>query len=311
MVDNGLIEKYFKNKDLSEHGATFHVDKITSAVSKHVIEKSDSKVENFYFKSSIKENSDAEILLSQVYAKAGFNTAIYLPVTMTSSEGGMLKGVISNDVSTVEKTIDPKMQFLKFYGATPNIEKTLSAAEYGPRLILPYEINQYTAQIANDNLGFSYDCIRQILKMRLFDVGALNEDRHFNNFFYKFDAEGKADSIALIDHGYSYFGYKDYERNAHDIFYSCTQYYNDFLTPRDFILHIRNKSRNGMIDNFKHNESMQEYITPRELVETLEQVDVKATARDIYDTIGYKVGEEYVDTIAESFENLAEEVSEA
>ena len=86
-------------------------------------------------------------------------------------------------------------------------------------------------------------------------------------------------------------------------------YYNDFLTLRDFVLHIRAKSRYDMIENFKHNESMQEYITPQELVSELEKVDIRGTAEDIRDTIGYEVDKNYVDTIARSFEALAEEVS--
>ena len=292
MIDNGLLKKYFENKNTGREGAIFKTQELPKrgAVPMEIkISKSTSGI--FYFKRCrVHRSDDAEILLSQLCAKYfNINTAIYLPATLKSSSNEKVSGVISNDVRC---------------GVTPNIENTLHAYDYG-RVCLPYNKSDMTEYVQSQNALFSRECIRNIVKMRLFDVGALNDDRHSNNFFYQIDADNKAVDIALIDYGFSANGYCDY--NLHNGSDGCF-YYNDFLTDKD---DGTEKNRNKMVDNFKHNESMQEYITPRELVETLEQVDVKATARDIYDTIGYKVGEEYVDTIAESFENLAEEVSRA
>jgi len=298
MIDNGLIEKYFLNrKTSSSHCAYIPTNSIVSSSKITLPEMQET---NFYTKPCPPSQVDAEVLLSQVYAKAGLKSAIYMPAILQSEQGSKC-GVISNDVIDTPSQRAFIKEFFERHGYIPsNAYDIRDAVRFDPRIILPYK-KDYKIDTHNDK--FSKNCIRQMIKTRLFDVASFNVDRHFRNFYYEMK-DNKPDDVVLFDYAMSGNVYR-YVNTNH-------RYYpNDFAMVHELNLikdFVTKKTREDMIENFKNNETMHDYIETRELVDALKSVDIKETARDIKDTIGYEVDSFYTKEIAESFENLAEEI---
>lgn len=123
-----------------------------------------------YFKRAYsKKEVDAELLLSRVYNKLGFNSAVYFP-----AKNGFENYVVSNDVVFDHKIVKkPTSHFNAF-------------------------INRHHP----NNEQFTDNAIEKQIEMRIVDLASFVPDRHENNFYHIFK-DKKIDDMALIDYEYS------------------------------------------------------------------------------------------------------------
>ena len=172
MFDNGLLkyyrEKAYKDGFLSARDVGLHSIKKIDCEGR--IRLCRTNVCRFYTKLPRgKDNSrafDPEILLSQIYAKAGIESAIYLPINTYKGQG-----VISNDVAVDEENVIPACDYFDFY-------------------IDPYDRYELTfLDSLNTNLNlpnyFTRNALQQQTKMRILDTASYNTDRHDSNYFYR------------------------------------------------------------------------------------------------------------------------------
>jgi len=322
MIDNGLLKKYFSNRRNKKEEVVLDIFKMGSKLHPLLVrDKSALGVGRYYFKTCSKPERDAEVLLSQVYAKAGFSTAIYTPVSFCEEVGypdESYYGVISNDV--LKNTPVDASELLDsgqnaVYEAYMGVNNN---KHVGSLLNIQDRYNFFSDFVLYKNLPkdksditrhFTKDAARQMIKTRLFDVASFNTDRHTENMFLKLGQNKDIEDILLIDHGFSGTRYYYYDIHECDI-YESSVFCNEFCDGVcDTTRYIVKKTRDIMVENFKNNESIREFVTPSELAETLGQVDIKGTAEDIRDTIGYEVDKDYTNLLCESFARLAEEVS--
>ncbi len=237
----------------------------------------------FYVKEDMKDGMDAEVLLSQIYKQAGFNTAIYTPAI--DRKGHTV--VISNDIQT-----DTGVFAYDFLKMVRNRHKDIKTADGFPsRLSSDYVLGRYQTKAG----------ARAYLKMNLFDVASVNYDRHLSNYIYEVDRLGRAVDVSVYDFGESghvYTSVKD-----QDPMY----YEQDILYPNLFNNGME-LTRQEMVDQFRTNETVLSYITPTEMAESVGSIDVTKTARDIKAELGYKVSQSYTDYIAASFDCMAEDL---
>ena len=107
MEDNGLLEYYknkfhLKNGYLNSKDIKFKHMKDLSGF-KHLFKVNVNKKPYYIKTPRFIGETDAEVLLGQVYAKAGLKSAIYLPIEMHYNYG-TVKSVISNDALENGKT---------------------------------------------------------------------------------------------------------------------------------------------------------------------------------------------------------------
>ena len=128
--------------------------------------------ERFFFKSCPKSQSDAEVLISQLFPKLGVPSACYLPVDMGKNKNG----VISNCVRG---------------------QACQSAYNFRGIEILK------TGSVKEASKHFTEEGIKQIAVMQALDCATCNNDRHDGNYFVHKDSQGKVKTISTIDHANS------------------------------------------------------------------------------------------------------------
>ena len=295
MVDNGLLKYYPKYSD--EFGR-LRYDNIKKANIKNIshrrtIVKSRireglfRKGDTFYYQKQLggfyskdrneaEDFVDAEVLLSQIYAKAGFNTAIYLP---TIDKNNLL-GVVSNDIST---------------------KQSQTMQNFGNLIICnPYE---YGRGISEKDLKlqqyFEEKAFRDYVKMHVFDVACGNPDRHGNNFFVDVKRTGSglpvAEEVRLFDYGHSIC----YLNNLYNLQVESYCFCNGLGNGNT-------KTKKEMIEEFKNNEYVNMFYTPVQLSEMLGGIDVIETAKDIKQTINYEIDDGLASNYARIIEDTAE-----
>ena len=109
MYDNGLL-KYYKEK--SKAKTLVNKKNLLNDNNENVYIPLHGNVRvvtlpegDFYIKEVSKRERDAEVLLSQIYAKAGFTTAIYTPV----GAKGLYSSVASNNIKQGKNLVSQKM----------------------------------------------------------------------------------------------------------------------------------------------------------------------------------------------------------
>jgi len=331
LQDNGLLKHYNSNKLFSKRDLLsikmFKIDKeiqcsYGSNLRAKVLTKDDNGNEvPFYLKQCFDGENDAEVLLSQVYARAGFKTAIYTPVKFS----GMKNCVISNNIATPDT--------LPY--ANYDISSIEDFKDEKATMIAPFALGKnyhlFFSPVANSNMHyeryFTRDAIRQILKMRIFDTASFNTDRHNNNFFLNLRDDDTyeeitgntriCDDITLFDYGYSGIGWDFYKTPHKDLFSidmeyvnkssqkGCT-YYHDF--ERSAL--ITRLTADKIIENFKTNETVRQFVSMDELSAELSCAgqDIPEVAREIKDTLDYEIKQEFVDKLQENFDNMANEL---
>ena len=226
-----------------------------------------------------KDMADAEILLSQVFSKAGLNSAIYIP-----AEDGKNKFLLCNDL-TGENTIRAR-DFHEIIAEQTKIE-TASVTSF---MAQPYSTGADIVKY------FSQKALTQKVKTRILDSATFNSDRQDCNYFYTVNAQGVADEVVLFD----------YERSGIEST-NCIargqEVYVSYGYPNDFGEVL---TRKGVVDEIKRNEFVASSVSLPQIAEEIGSVNVPEIALDISRTTGYVVEPRYVDLISKSMNETAE-----
>ena len=339
MYDNGLLEYYGSLPspdgflDISSLGIIKSRDKYRGAGVNKVAGKR-YYVKNVFSKDinySRKFNLDAEILLSQIYKKAGLSTAIYLPAT---SQGKTF--LISNDIAS-QNVLPAVSHLYPLFGTEIGSKSYLRT--------LPFLIKNRNELEIDPKLILSSQAMQQQTIMRVLDVASHNDDRHYANFFYDISRQEKveahqeenrpakelqdvfssideysnpsdavfnlsgqqeimdyyrsfrADGVVSIDYGASGDIFLALSRGEVSIA-EQTDYENEFsssnLTPKEFKQEI------------VENEQFAEIINKKELAETIGSLNPSGIAGDILRLTGYEIDGQVVDILSKSYDDMAE-----
>ena len=280
MFDNGLIKYY--QQGFSSNGELC-LKRFTRC--QHLFKDGVLKMfitpENLYFsKTGSPAELDAEIMLSQIYKRAGLDSAIYTPAVDTKGNNV----VLSNNVAFTG--VVAQQYFQKLQTQNQGFPWGVTSEDM-PFSTLP---DFATKQGARD-----------FIKMTLFDVGSANFDRTNGNYIIKTSQDGKIDGVCLYDYGASGISSKALTS-------SLSGFYENEMTYPNLFNDYERLTRPQMIEELKTNEGVLQYIKPTEMAEMLGQVNVGEVAQDINNQIGYRVDQEYVDFISSSFENIAQQL---
>lgn len=220
------------------------------------------------------QEDSAEVLLSKIYQKAGFDCATYIPAYSKYDDNYY---VISNNIKT--KNSLTQSQFNK-----PIIKHGGEGKHF-------FVHDSYGQKIEPSQF-FTLDTIRQIIKMRLFDVAFYNIDRNNTNFYYNIENK-VATGVQIFDNSMS--------ANYEDIIKSDCDFYHDFCA--------QSSTRNGIIEFLKSNESTPNFITNEDMTKELLKLNVKETCEEIGDEIGFKIDRQYRDAISDSVQSCAQALS--
>ena len=290
MKDNGLL-KYYQDK----HKAKTLINK------KNLLNDNNENVYiplhgnvravtlpegDFYIKKVGKHERDAEILLSQIYAKAGFTTAIYTPV----GSKGFYTHVASNDIKQGKNLISQKMfNRNNHVEVKQDIEDSMAKFNIGENMFYMPQSKQ------EEHIDYSKyitkEAMQTLIKMRLFDVAGCNTDRHGTNFFLDVE-DNVVKDIALIDYSMSGRMFS----SKQELFF-INEFSAKSLSDFEFLKEL------------EKNEIARDYISLQECAESVGSVDVLGTAQEIKEEIGYKLDSKYVDKIASSFDMFATGIS--
>ncbi len=247
---------------------------------------------------SPKRMQDAEVLISQIYNKAGIKSAIYLPASMFSSSDMVISNDIqSSSVILAEDFLD-KVNKESFY--------------YLPNFLFP------GIEDVDMSKHFTTHALQQQTKLRIYDIASYNTDRHQGNFFYELEQEtqtldsgnrqtaqsnmsNRADDIVVIDSeqsGLISHSILDSMGDSQDEGSIATFYYNDFYNGR--------LDRDAILKQLRDNEHLADLLNKSELAEEMGAISPKSVAQDIKDTIGYEVEPKYVDFLEKSYDEVAE-----
>ena len=285
MIDNGIMQYYREHRTklgcLKTRELPF--PQYYGEDEEEYLEFMKTPTQLYFKKEAEKDTADAEILLSQIYKKAGFDTALYFPALDKRSK----RIVLSNDVRSehsiaafeLHKKIGKQHPGHKFHECVPE------NGEY------PFILPQYLAPKA----------ITNTFRMNGYDVASFNTDRHFANYMYDYpNIFGKYGDIKLYDFGQS--GY---------IFSGAN---SGFLTQRDVEFPNlfgdgEEKNYEQMIWQLRNNQTVSKYVSSRELGEEIGNVDIYGTARDIKEELGYTIHPQYIDFLSRSFEQTATDLT--
>ena len=282
MQDNGLMSYYrnFKNKQgylkASDAGFKFTTDK-----SYQEYLQTPSGI--YFAKRGQKDKIDAEVLLSQIYQRAGFVAPTYMPVV---SDMGV-RMVVSENIKTPTSV-----------EALGVVEKIKNAA---PTNLNPH-FNLFSEKVGVKTLEeyFTPQVLTQMVDMYGFDTASKNYDRNLLNFFLSTSQEGgKVDGLQTFDFGQSGSAFTGIASGIQDE--AKLPYRNLFASGAE-------RNADSMLKQFKTNPVVLSYETPSALAEKIGSIDVVATANDIKQSIGYEVNPQYVDFIASSFNTFANDL---
>lgn len=315
MYDNGLLKYYqtlpSNNGFLDITGLNFTEN---LNLKRGKVRRGNINGSSYYIKSAVKAHQvnkdffDAEIMLSQLYYKAGIRSAIYLPVTLNSTSF-----LASDDVERKDVVLAKRFQY-ECTGRT-----SLKPISF---------LSQQPDQEQNANKFFTKSAMAQQTKMRILDTATCNFDRHRENFYYSLNRplsipqseqqeEGqfsgrqivdyfrnlipnKAKDVVAIDFGIS--------GNVIPIVNMGRQYEDSFdiqsIYPNDFGPKLLN--RDQMKDSIIDNKKLAELIDKEDFAETLGSLNPSEVAQDVLDTTGYKVDPAYTSFLSRSLDDMAD-----
>lgn len=305
MEDNGLLQYY---RDLHNVKNGFLCEDVVKSlfgdeiyVQYNVSKYIDKNGKVFYSKRPrLDKEVDSEVLLSQAYSRAGLNNAIYTPVILNDQTKIVKELRRRNDdyagsVRLISNNVAPTDEYKLAVFSEDVFDKNLfTRGKFGKGLIA----EEY----------FSRRAIRNLIVMHAMDLSSCNIDRRLFNFYtYKPQgANGIIDDLPLIDNGYTYQAMKE-----EDLFDEQTKVFSSKGIETIFCNYLNRRTYTTMsrVKSFiKENECVQSVVSSNELAEILGGVDIKGCARDIEETIGYKVDETVVGAFDASFYSTAEEL---
>ena len=272
MFDNGLLQAC--NGSTTKKGY-LKLGRTNFNITPHIhtqmksIDKLNCCGKEYFYKVASKEEYDAEILLSQIAKSIGLNCAVYLPVNV----GLMQNGVASDSLEQIGCICSREMDSTAKYIT----DSLLMPKEYGER-----DLKYYSEIITKD-------AMRDLIKTRLFQFASSNTDGNKDNMFYKLNENGIIESVYSLDNAMGY-----------NFVFDEGTYYNEFCD--EFL------TSEEMIEQFKENETMKQFIKPQELAEAIGSVNIQGIANDITNTLGYNIGQKFVDGISSSYDSIAEQL---
>lgn len=296
MKDNGLLQ-YYKSSGLSANGilklsqmgGTFSRLK-PQRIKHNVVKVLSSNGKYFYIKSpQFYKEVDCEVLLGQLYNKAGLRAAVYTPVDFNHKQSKYPSEVqlISNDVAPTGNDVLAS-KFFDNHKINSNLSTILFPS------VLPSKqsvLEQY----------FDKKARRDLVLMPAMDAACLNTDRSLLNFYVN-TRNGKVNGLSVFDNGFCMETIQEvckFGKYGSDVLDS---YFRHNLNMQEL-------SIADFIEELKENETINNVITPTEIAEVVGGVNVKGCAEDIEKTIGYKVDSEVVDVFERSINNFAEELT--
>lgn len=243
----------------------------------------DEKTKQKYFvKHCSPEERTAEVLLSQIYAKHGFITAIALPADknriITNDIIEKQKGELAYDFF-VRKALQEKDRF-----SPKAIKKILDGS--------CDVVDLKSASIPRWEELFTKQALASRFRWNAFAIASANGDDHLGNAVVYKNQHDIAEDIGHYDYGYAGANVRKFSTMEYLAFY-------------DDLLEI---DRISFLTSLAQNEQITKYINPKEVAEELGKVDVLDTATDITQTIGFTPRQSVVDGLARSFEQTAEDL---
>ena len=297
MIDNGLLKyypeyfdefgrlQYFRFRKINEKSIPCHdvkkaqlKDKFFTKVNLGTFYYEKDFIEDYSYINAHKDKANSEILLSQIFANEGFNTAIYLP---TVSED-KITCAVSNDISK------PNSMLMVDY--VDLAQKTYENFKNPFRNDKSYSPKELCLQTY-----FKEKALRDYVKMHVLDVACGNIDRDFRNFIV--DVEEDENNLPIIQDIRLF----DYAQAG---LYSYPEY--SYLCFVNGLGNGKSKNMQQMIEEFKSNELVNRFYSPSELSEMLGNIDVVETARDIKQTINYEIDDGLVTKFARLIDDTAE-----
>ena len=146
----------------------------------------------------------------------------------------------------------------------------------------------------------------------MLDVASYNNDRHFGNFFYVLERdEHSRQEQEDFNFGARIVNYFRATRpnKATDVVAIDFESSSSILYPRNEYVYMndfgsKELTREQIYDKFKHDENFAELIDKDELAETIGSLDPSAVAKDIKQTIGYEIDEDFVDSLERSYDEI-------
>lgn len=252
-------------------------------------------------------HGDAEILLSQLYSKAGISSSIYLPADRQGQ-----KILLCNDIEKPNIVL-----------ATNYLSKQLS---YSRQKTVPFLAKDYKG--VNPSRLFTSHAMQQQTKMRLLDVASYNTDRHQANFFYTLEhnapyllQEGQEDKDEVLfgEEIVNYFralrpnkakdvSAIDFESSGGNISMLLDSNYDENSTFNAYMNDFKKgvMTRPEIMREIKDSENLSQLIDKKEFAEVVGSLDPQGTAQEIEETIGYKVDERMVDVLSKAYDEMAE-----
>lgn len=150
----------------------------------------------------------------------------------------------------------------------------------------------YFIQKSESNSTFSENVIKELIELRVFDYASFNFDRHKLNFCFN-EQNKQAQNVVLFDYGASAIGYLNYDVDN-------MPFYNDFsITPMD---------RNEFLEILKSISPKIDSINLDDIAHEIGSVDIEGHVKDIKESIGYSVDNNYAYALSKSFDNMANEL---
>ena len=275
----------------------------------------------YYFKmhsrdcSIQKSRADAEILLSQIYNKAGISSAIYLPADNNGKQF-----LLSDDVQK------------------PNVQLAMDYINRQYQATGQYKTPFLSNGSNNASLYFTENAMKQQTLLRILDTASFNIDRHTGNIFYVLEQDDNTPACSqnntlgsqIVNVYRSFAGRKDNLsqqdepkslNKADDVIaidfessgtliekvtlepsldYSETfdNYINDFK--------LGSMKREEMLEEFRINEKLAELIDKPAVAEVIGSLNPSAVAQDIKEVTGYEIDRKMVDVLSYTYDEMAE-----
>lgn len=286
MEDNGLL---FSSPNCWDKGGNLVLNRKSwhdfYGDAKYLYACRDSETDKRYFVKTCTTNEQtAEVLLSQIYAKHGFTTAIALPANGCR--------VVTNDLA--DRT-NVELIYNYFYRKALFDKDKLSPDAL--ERILSDDCTMAdlrTGSIERWEELFPPEALEDRFRWNAFTIASGNSDDHMGNGVVFLGKNGIAENIGHFDYG-------DAGINSH--LYMSKKYfafYNDQLRV----------DRQTFIKDLAQNPSITKHFNPKEVADELGSVDVVGVAQDIKQTIGFNANQTVVDNIARSFEQTANDFLE-
>ncbi len=273
MYDNGLL-KYYKNG--SYNGFLDASNMPLSLIKKlgprlNLCSLPEGMFYSKYAGDSIlgKRIVDAEILVSQIYNRAGLRSAVYLPVNLNG-----INTILSNNIETQDTLIAGDC-IKSFSRDSETFPMDFLSSSHTKEEVLKY---------------FTDRALEQQIKMRVYDTASYIGDRHTGNYLYTLN-DGKIDGVSCIDFEVSGLVLGESTREEEG-------YPNDFIEG--------DLTRQQLLEKYKTSSLVSYFIDKSQLAEEIGSINPQEVADDIKVSTGYEIDSGYTQFLARSYNEVAE-----